>query len=170
MSNLNKNCFSRDESAGIATLRNYRDKFLSIFNGRENSDGTIRRLQLQKNGFTNYFSLLLRERGHPNSRKNAPRMEGQMKIFHVGFHQFGESLRELLRELWFSHCSSPEMPFRERNFVFRELEFRIPRVAPRMPRNAPRAPRMAFSLRERFFLKLGVVPRLLKYGIFELFL
>ena len=50
-------------------------------------------------------------------------MEGQMKIFHVGFHQFRESLRELLRELWFSYCSSRGMPFREWNFVFREWNF-----------------------------------------------
>ena len=28
-----------------------------------------------------------------------------MKSFHVGSHQFRESLRELLRELWFSHCT-----------------------------------------------------------------
>ena len=41
---------------------------------------------------------------HPNSWKNAPRMEGQMKIFHVGSRQFRESLRELLREFWFSYC------------------------------------------------------------------
>ena len=38
-----------------------------------------------------------------------------------GTHQFQESLRELLRELWFSCCSSSGMPFREWNFVFREL-------------------------------------------------
>ena len=36
---------------------------------------------------------------------------GQMKIFHVGAHQFQESLRELLGALWFSYCSSREMPF-----------------------------------------------------------
>ena len=40
---------------------------------------------------------------HPNSRKNAPRMKGQMKIFRVGSRQFRESLRELLRELWVSY-------------------------------------------------------------------
>ena len=62
---------------------------------------------------------------HPNSQKNAPRMEGQMKIFHVGSHQFRELLRELLRELWASCCSSRGMPFRERNFVFREWNFGI---------------------------------------------
>ena len=95
-------------------------------------------------------SNLLARGDHPNFRKNAPRMEEQMKIFHVGSHQFRESLRELLRELWFSYCSSRGMPFREWNFVFREWNTKFPRVAPRIPRNSPRAPRMAFSLRERF--------------------
>ena len=46
---------------------------------------------------------------------------GQMKIFHVGSHQFRESLRELLRELWLLvllqvvGCHSEN-----ENFVFRE--------------------------------------------------
>ena len=48
-------------------------------------------------------------------------MEGQMRIFHVGSRQFRGSLRELLRELWVSYCSSRGMPFREWNFVFREF-------------------------------------------------
>ena len=49
-----------------------------------------------------------------------------LKILHVGPHQFRESLQELLRELWFSYCSSHEMPFREWNFAFQESvsEFR----------------------------------------------
>ena len=94
--------------------------------------------------------MFLARGDHPSSRKNSPRMEGQIKIFHVGSHQFQESLRELLRELWFSCCSSHGMPFRERNLCIPRMEFRIPRVAPRIPRNSPRAPRMAFSLRERF--------------------
>ena len=38
----------------------------------------------------------------PIPEKNAPRMQGQMKIFQVGSRQFRESLRELLRELWVS--------------------------------------------------------------------
>ena len=40
-----------------------------------------------------------------------PNVEGQMKILHVGAHQFRESLRDLLRELWFSCFSSRGMPF-----------------------------------------------------------
>ena len=36
----------------------------------------------------------------PILEKNALRMQGQMKIFHVGSDQFRESLRELLQELW----------------------------------------------------------------------
>ena len=53
-------------------------------------------------------------------------MKGSMQIFHVDSHQFRESLQELLRELWFSQCSSREMPFREWNFAFPESlsEFR----------------------------------------------
>ena len=46
-----------------------------------------------------------------------------MKIFHVGSHQFRESLRELLRESCFSHCTSRETPFREWDVAFRELPF-----------------------------------------------
>ena len=41
-----------------------------------------------------------------------------MKIFHVGSHQFQESLRE---GGGVSYCSSRGMPFREWNFEFREL-------------------------------------------------
>ena len=55
--------------------------------------------------------------------KNAPRTHGQMKIFHVGSHRFRESLQELLRELWFSNCTSCETPFREWDFAFREWIF-----------------------------------------------
>ena len=80
---------------------------------------------------------LLARGDHPNSRKNAPRMEGQMKIYHVGSHQFRESLRELLRELWFSYCSSRGMPFREWNFEFRELLRGYPGIRPRNLRTTP---------------------------------
>ena len=38
---------------------------------------------------------------------SSPNSQLSMKIFHVGSHQYRESLRELLRELWFSYCSSP---------------------------------------------------------------
>ena len=59
---------------------------------------------------TSWFICYLLARGdHPDSWRNASRMQGQMEIFHVGSHQLRESLRELLRELWFSYCSSREM-------------------------------------------------------------
>ena len=45
-------------------------------------------------------------RGPPQFLKNALRLHGQMKIFHVGSHQLWEALRELLQELRFSYCSS----------------------------------------------------------------
>ena len=75
-----------------------------------------------------------------------PRMHVQMKVFHVGSHPFRESFRELLREFWFSHCTSRETPFREWDFAFRELfsELRDSEIG----LFAPRA----------FFLKLGWSP------------
>ena len=75
-----------------------------------------------------------------------------MKIFHVGSHQFRESLRELLRELWFSYCSSRGMPFREWNFEFRELLREYPGTL-RELREWP-------VHSERVFPEIGVVPRL----------
>ena len=100
-------------------------------------------------------------RNHPNSQKNAPRNEWQMKIFHVGSHQFRESLRELLRELWFSYCSSRGMPFREWNLVLREWNFEFRELLREYPGTLQEL-RMASSLRERFFSEIGVVPSLLK--------
>ena len=93
----------------------------------------------------------------PILEKNARRMHGQMDIFHVGSHQFRESLRELLRELWFSYCSSRRMPFREWNFVFREwnIEFReLLREYPRTLRKFREWPCHSKSV----FLKSGWSP------------
>ena len=94
---------------------------------------------------------------HPNALRNAPRIQGQMKIFHVGSHQFRESLRELLREIWFhiAQCYS------ENGISHSENHFFIQRAAPRIPRNSARAPRMAFHSESVFFSEVGVVPRLL---------
>ena len=94
---------------------------------------------------------------HPNSRKNAPRMEGQMKIFHVGSRQFRESLRELLRELWVSYCSSREMPFREWNFAFRESLFEFRELLREYPGTLPELREWPFHS-ESVFSKIGVVP------------
>ena len=104
--------------------------------------------------------LTLTRGDHPNARKNAPRMEGQMKIFHVGFHQFRESLRELLRELWFSYCSSRGMPFREWTFVFRELSFEFRELLREYPGTLPELREWPFHS-ESVFPGIGVVPRLL---------
>ena len=82
---------------------------------------------------------------------------------HVGSHQLRESLRELLRELWFSYCSSHEMPFRERNFAFRESvsEFReLLRECPGTLRELREWP----SHSESVFPEIGVVPRLLMFS------
>ena len=89
------------------------------------------------------------------------KMEGQMKIFHVGSHQFRESLRELLRELWFSYCSSHGMPFREWNFVFREWNFEFRELLREYPGTLPELREWSFHS-ESFFPEIGVVPRLLK--------
>ena len=93
-----------------------------------------------------------------------------MKIFHVGSHQFRESLRELLRELWFSYCSSRGMPFREWNFVFREMNFEFRELLREYPGTLPELreyPGTLPELREwpfhfeSVFPEIGVVPRLL---------
>ena len=97
---------------------------------------------------------------HPNSWKNAPRMHGQMKIFHVGSHKFRESLRELLRELWVSYCSSRGMPFRERNFVFREWNFEFRELLWEYPGTLRELREWPFHS-ESVFPEIGVVPRLL---------
>ena len=90
-------------------------------------------------------------------------MERQMKIFHVGSHQFriatGVAPGIVVSVLLKSWDAIPRMELR----ILR-MEFRIPRAAPRMPRGTLReffSPRMAFTLRECFFPEIGVVPRLL---------
>ena len=83
-----------------------------------------------------------------------------MKIFHAGFHQFRESLRELLRELWFSYCSSRGMPFREWNFVFRELNFEFRELLREYPGTLPELREWPFHS-ESVFPEIGVVPTLL---------
>ena len=98
---------------------------------------------------------------HPNSWKNAPRMQGQMKIFRVCSRQFRESLRELLRELWVSYWSSRERPFREWNFVFREWNFQFRELLREYPGTLRELREWPFHS-ESVFPEIGVVPRLLK--------
>ena len=80
-----------------------------------------------------------------------------MKIFHVGSHQFRESLRELLRELWFSYCSSRGMPFREWNFVFREWNFEFRELLREYPGTLRELREWPFHS-ESVFPEIGVVP------------
>ena len=94
--------------------------------------------------------------------KMNPRMKGQMKIFHVGSHQFRESLRELLRELWFSHCSSRETPFREWDFPFRELFFELRELLREHPGTLPELREWPFRS-ESVFPEIGGARRLLIY-------
>ena len=42
-------------------------------------------------------------------------MQGQMQIFHVGLMSFGESLQELLQELWLSCIAQPKGRRRTKN-------------------------------------------------------
>ena len=87
--------------------------------------------------------------------------EGQMKIFYVSSHQLRESLRELLRELWFSH--SRKTPFREWDFSFREWNFKFRELLREYPGTLPdlRSREWPFHS-ESVFPEIGVVPRLLK--------
>ena len=91
---------------------------------------------------------------HPNSWKKRSENVGANEFFHVGSRQYRESLRELLRELWFSYCSSRGMPFREWNFEFRELLWEYPGTLLEL-REWP-------FHSESVFPEIGVVPRLLK--------
>ena len=84
-----------------------------------------------------------------------------MKIFHVGAHQFRESLRELLRrEFWFSYCSSREMPFRAWNFAFRESVSEFRELLREYPGTFRELREWPFHS-ESVFPEIGVVPRLL---------
>ena len=86
-------------------------------------------------------------------------MLGQMKIFHVGSHQFSE----LLRELWFSYCSSRGMSFREWNFVFQEWNFEFRELLREYPRTLRELREWPFHS-ESVFHEIGVVPRLLIFS------
>ena len=91
-------------------------------------------------------------------------MLGQMKIFHVGSHQFRESLRELLRELRFLYCSlSRGMPFREWNFVFREWNFEFRELLREYPGTLRELREWPFHS-ESVFPEIGVVPRLSSFS------
>ena len=83
-----------------------------------------------------------------------------MKNFRVGSRQFRESLRELLRELWVSYCSSRERPFREWNFVFREWNFEFRELLREYPGTLRELREWPFHS-ESVFPDIGVVPRLL---------
>ena len=79
-------------------------------------------------------------------------MQGQLKIFRVGSHQFRESLRELLREFWFSCCSSREMSFRE-GISYSENQF------PNSQSCSKNTPELSESFHsESVFPEIGVVP------------
>ena len=82
-------------------------------------------------------------------------------LFQVGSHQFWESLREFLREFWFSYCSSRGMPCREWNFAFREWNFEFRELLREYPGTLPELREWPFCS-ESVFPEIGMVPRLLK--------
>ena len=88
---------------------------------------------------------------------------GANEIFHAGSHQFRESLRELLRELWCSYCSSRGMPFREWNFVLQEWNFKFRELLREYPGTLRELREWPFHS-ESAFPEIGVVPRLLNCG------
>ena len=86
-----------------------------------------------------------------------------MKIFHVGSRQFRESLQELLRELWFSYCSSRETPFREWDSTFRKLLSELRYLLREYPGTLPELREWPLHS-ESVSPEIGVVPRLLIFG------
>ena len=108
--------------------------------------------------------ILLRAGTTPILKKKAPRMDWANENISCGFPSIPESLRELLRELWFSYCSSRGMPFREWNFVFREWNFEFRELLRECPGTLPELREWPFHS-ESFFPEIGVVPRLLRFVI-----
>ena len=108
-------------------------------------------------------SLFWRAGTTPILEKKTLRMQGQMNIFRAASQQFRESLRELLRELWLSRCSSREMPFREWNFAFRELFSQLRELLREYPGTLPELREWPFHS-ESVFPEIGMVPSLLTFG------
>ena len=75
-------------------------------------------------------------------------------------HQFRESLWELLKEWWFSYCSTREMPFRAWNFAFRESLSKFRELLREYPGTLRELREWPFHS-ESVFPEIGVVPRLL---------
>ena len=84
---------------------------------------------------------------------------GQMKILHAGSHQFRESLRELLRELWLSlDCSSRETPFREWDSHAENYSFELRELLREYPGTLPELREWPFRS-ESLLPEVGVAPR-----------
>ena len=113
--------------------------------------------------------LIWRAGTTPILEKIAPRMEAQMKIFHVGSHQFPESLQELLWEFWFSHCSTRETPFWEWYFSFRQIFFQLRELLREYPETLPELREWPFRSKS-IFPEIGVVPRLICWPMLQVLL
>ena len=95
---------------------------------------------------------------HPNSRKKSSENAGANENLSCGFPPIPEkSLQELLRELWFSYCSSHETPFREWDLSFRELLFELREVLREYPELSESSENGLLTPRASF-LKLGWSP------------
>ena len=81
-----------------------------------------------------------------------------MKMFQLGSHHFRESLRELLRELWFSHRSS-RGTFHSENGIFHSEHCFLNSES--CSENNPELSQISENglfARRAFFLKLGWFP------------
>ena len=98
---------------------------------------------------------------HPNSWKKRSENAGANENLSCAFPKIQESLREF-GELWLSHCSSRETPFREWDFSFRELFFELRELLREYPTTLRLPELREWPFRsESIFPEIGVVPRLL---------
>ena len=79
---------------------------------------------------------------------------------------FGNRSGSLLRELWFSHCTSREAPFREWDLAFRELFSELRELLREYSETLPELQEWPF-LSKSVFPEIGVVLRLLRDCIFQ---
>ena len=95
ISNPNKNCSHRHESAGIVTLRNCKDKFLSIFSITEkNSQGNYFPITVtEKRVFRIIFHYSFRNTGFSNDFCYNFGTQGMLRSKNQGFVNF--AAREL---------------------------------------------------------------------------
>ena len=108
-------------------------------------------------------TIILVRGDHTNSRKKRSENEWANENLSCGFPSTpGIAPGSCSEELWFSYCSSREMPFREWNFVFREWTFEFRELLREHPETLRELREWPFHS-ESVFPEIGVVPRLLNY-------